>query len=109
MFLLTLSAHAKESWKIVPNKEVCMVTNMHFGKPQIPVEQEGKTYYGCCENCKGTIQNDVASRTATDPFSNKKIDKAKAVIAADQSGSILYFESKGNFEAYIAKTGHKRK
>jgi len=102
MVLFATFAQAKETWKIVPNKNVCMVTNMDFGKPQIPVEQAGKTYYGCCDNCKNTIKNDAASRVSTDPVSNRKIDKAKAVIAANGSGSVLYFESKANFEKYLA-------
>ena len=89
-------------WKIVPNKEVCMVTNMHFARPQIPVTRDGKTYFGCCENCKATIQNDASSRTATDPQSKKSVDKANAVIAANSSGSVLYFENKANFEKYLA-------
>ena len=65
--LLGATSFASETWKVVPNKEVCMVTNMHFGKVQIPVEKAGKTYYGCCENCKATIQNDAKSRVAIDP------------------------------------------
>lgn len=90
-------------WKIVPNKEVCMVTNMHFARPQIPVAQNGKTYYGCCDNCKATIQKDATARTATDPVTKKPVDKATATIAADNTGSVLYFENKANFEKYLAK------
>lgn len=105
--LLTATSHAAEEWKVVPNKEVCMVTNVHFARPQIPVEQAGKTYYGCCENCKATIQNDAKSRTAIDPHSKKSVDKSKAVIAANKSGSVLYFENRDNFEKYIAKTASK--
>ena len=103
------ASFAGETWKIVPNKEVCMVTNMHFARPQIPVEQAGKTYYGCCENCKATIQNDAKSRTATDPQSNKPVDKSSAVIAANESGAVLYFESKSNFNKYLAKNAGKSK
>ncbi|MDZ4660628.1 MAG: hypothetical protein SGJ18_03315 [Pseudomonadota bacterium] len=95
-------AHAIENWKIVPNKEVCMVTNMHFSRLQIPVEQSGKTYYGCCENCKATIKNDASSRLATDPQTQKSIDKSKAVIAANEAGSVLYFENRANFEKYVS-------
>ena len=90
-------------WKVVPNEEVCMVTDMHFTRPQIPVAKDGKTYYGCCENCKATIENDAKSRTAIDPHSKKSVDKAKAIIAANASGSVLYFQSKSNFDKYVAK------
>lgn len=91
-----------EAWKVVPHKEVCMVTNAHFGRPQIPVEQAGKTYYGCCENCKETIKVDSAARTAKDPVTGKSVDKAKAVIAANSKGAVLYFENRANFEKYAS-------
>lgn len=97
---LSSSGFAKESWKVVRSGEVCMVTNMHFGKPQIPVEKEGKTYYGCCENCKATIENDKTARIAIDPYSKKEVDKAKAVIAANDEGAVLYFENKANFDKH---------
>ncbi len=92
---------ASENWKIVPNKQVCMVTNAHFTRPQIPVEQDNKTYYGCCENCKATIQKDASSRSATDPQSKKSVDKATATIAANEAGDVLYFENKGSFDKYV--------
>lgn len=96
-------------WKIVPSEEVCMVTNMHFVRPQIPVAKDGKTYYGCCENCKATIQTDAASRTATDPLTQKPVDKAKAIIAADDRGAVLYFESRSSFDRYIKQLARKSK
>lgn len=86
-----------------------MVTNMHFARPQIPVAKDGKTYYGCCENCKATIQTDVASRTATDPLTQKPVDKAKATIAADNRGSVLYFANRSNFDQYIKRIAGKSK
>jgi len=91
------------TWKVVPNKEVCMVTNVHFARPQIPVEQGGKIYFGCCENCKATIQNDPAARFGTDPLTKKRVDKANATIASNSSGAVLYFESKANFHRYVAQ------
>lgn len=93
---------APGSWKIVPNQEVCMVTDAHFLRPQIPVQVGKQTYYGCCENCKATLQQDEKSRSAVDPFSKKSVDKAKAVIAANEQGAVLYFENKSNFEKYAA-------
>lgn len=86
---------------IVPNENVCMVTNMLFKKKQIPVSLEGKTYYGCCENCKETLATDSKARTAIDPVSGKSVDKSKAVIAAREDDSVVYFENKKNFEAYL--------
>ena len=91
---------AAENLKVVENEKVCMVTDMHFGKKQIPVTVSEKTYYGCCQNCKATLTNDAKARTATDPVSGKPVDKAKAVIAALADNSVLYFENKKNFEEY---------
>lgn len=96
-------ATASDDWTIVPNKQVCMVTNMYFSKPQIPVEQGDKTYYGCCDNCKATIQKDASARSATDPQTKKLVDKATATIAANESGDVLYFENKASFEKYVHK------
>ena len=79
--LLVVTPAFAKALKIVPNKDVCMVTNMHFAKTQIPVEVNGKTYYGCCQNCKKTLAEDASARTAEDPVSHKEVDKATATIA----------------------------
>ena len=84
----------------VDSKYVCMVTNQLFVKEQIPVEVEGKTYYGCCEMCEAKIKNNPQSREATDPVSGKKVDKAEAIIGATADGSIYYFESEENLEMF---------
>ncbi len=95
-------AFAKNSLKIVEHNKVCMVTNMLFPKAQIPVEVAGKTYYGCCQNCKKTLTEDAAARTAEDPVSHKPVDKATATIAVLEDGSVLYFENKENVKKYKA-------
>ncbi|HXJ33475.1 MAG TPA: hypothetical protein VMS22_05485 [Candidatus Eisenbacteria bacterium] len=84
----------------VPAKRVCMVNNTLFPKDQIPVAVDGKTYFGCCEMCKGRLAEDPSLRTATDPVSGKPVDKAKAVIGAKPDGKVLYFESDKTFTAY---------
>lgn len=95
---------ATEQLKVVPNDKVCMVTNMLFPRTQIPVSHAGKTYYGCCENCKKTLSEDAASRMAVDPVSGKSVDKATAVIAAREDGTVVYFESKKTFESYTGSS-----
>jgi len=80
----------------VDAKTVCMVNEMAMGKDQIPVEVDGKTYYGCCEMCKTTLAKDASKRTATDPVSGKEVDKASAVIGAQEDGRVFYFESDEN-------------
>ena len=86
--------------KRVPAKRVCMVNNTLFDKDQIPVAVEGKTYFGCCEMCKGRLAQDASIRAATDPVSGKSVDKAKAVLGATPDGKVLYFESDKTFAAY---------
>ncbi len=101
--LPALAATADSKIEIVPNEKVCMVTDAVFPKKQIPVEANGKTYYGCCENCKKTLSEDAKARAAVDPVSGKSVDKASAVIAAREDGSVIYFENKKNFEKFKAQ------
>ncbi|HSG41086.1 MAG TPA: hypothetical protein VLE27_15720 [Thermoanaerobaculia bacterium] len=89
--------------KIEDPKKVCMVNNTVFEKDQIPVEVEGKTYYGCCEMCKETLAKDESARYATDPVTGARVDKATAVIAAQGDGTTLYFENDANFEEYAKR------
>ena len=91
-------AHA--TLKRVETRKVCMINNQVFEKDLIPVEVEGKTYYGCCEMCKERLTKDPASRQAVDPVTGKTVDKAKAVIAALPDGSVLYFESEETLNKY---------
>lgn len=102
-FLISFAAPAAEKLTVVPNEKVCMVTDMLFPKKQIPVTHAGKTYYGCCENCKKTLAEDAKARVATDPVTGKPVDKATAVIAAREDGSVMYFESQKTFQKYSAQ------
>ena len=38
---------------------VCMVNDRYMGVEQIPVQVEGRTYYGCCEMCKTRLARAV--------------------------------------------------
>ena len=80
---------------------VCMVNNQYMRKPQIPVRIEGRTYYGCCEMCKGRLEHDQTARFSTDPVSGRHVDKATAVIARDGANRVLYFESEANLRQYL--------
>lgn len=84
----------------VDAKRVCMVQDTVFERDQIPVAVEGKTYYGCCEMCKGRLADDESVRTATDPVSGKAVDKATAVIGAGSDGKVRYFESEETFARF---------
>jgi YHS domain-containing protein len=78
----------------------CMVNNQFMGRPQIPVQVGGKTYFGCCAMCKDRLANDASARTAVDPVSKRPVDKSTAVIARLDSGALVYFESEANLAAY---------
>jgi YHS domain-containing protein len=77
----------------VDPKTVCMINEQAMGKDQIPVEVDGRTYYGCCEMCKEALAKNADKRAAVDPVTGNKVDKAKAVIAAQPDGRVFYFES----------------
>ena len=83
---------------------VCMINDQSFNKEQIPVEIEGKTYYGCCPMCEGKLKTDPESRTAIDPVSGITVDKASAVIGKQPDGKVFYFESRENMEEFMDKT-----
>ena len=89
--------------KKAESKFVCMINNQVMDREQIPVEIDGKIYYGCCAMCKERLAKDLDSRKAVDPISGKDVDKATAVIGADARGDVHYFENEKNLEAYNAK------
>jgi YHS domain-containing protein len=78
---------------VADSSEVCMVNDMFMGRPQIPVQVEGRTYFGCCPDCKNKLENQPATRTAKDPVTGEPVDKARAVIVHDSSGKVYYFAS----------------
>ncbi|HET7712711.1 MAG TPA: hypothetical protein VFL80_12335 [Thermoanaerobaculia bacterium] len=88
--------------KVEPSK-VCMINEQFMDKEQIPVEVEGKTYFGCCEMCKKALAGDPNTRHAVDPVSGKTVDKAVAVIGADAKGKVFYFENEKNLKKYNAR------
>jgi YHS domain-containing protein len=94
------SSQPAELTLVTAPSQVCMVNNQFMGREQIPVEVEGKTYFGCCEMCKGRLSRDPSARVAKDPVSGKAVDKSSAVIAKRPNGEVVYFENAANFESY---------
>ena len=88
---------------VTDTSQVCMVNNQFIGRPQIPVQVDGKTYYGCCAMCKGRLQSDAPARTAIDPVTNAAVDKASAVIGKTTTGSVLYFANREHFQTYARR------
>ena len=97
-------AGGEAALQVVDAKYVCMINNQRFNKVQIPVEVEGRTYYGCCDMCKEKLGGDPKSRVAVDPVSGKEVDKSKAVIGVDADGAAYYFESADNLKRFKAKS-----
>lgn len=96
------STDAKKEAKL-KSSLVCFVNNKFMGIDQIPVEFEGKTYYGCCEDCVAKIKTIREVRYATDPLTGAEVDKALAyiVIAPQGNNDVLYFESEQNYLTYL--------
>src|SRR5262245_11573606 len=88
------------------NKNVCMMNNKYFPNDQIPVEVDGKTYYGCCQGCVMALKGNRAIRYGTDPFTGEEVDKADAFIVLNpvDPQQVLYFNSEQNYLNYIKKT-----
>ncbi|MCS5597025.1 MAG: hypothetical protein NZ828_07205 [Alphaproteobacteria bacterium] len=88
---------------------VCMVNDQRFPNVQIPVEVNGKTYYGCCQMCKAKLESVQEIREGRDPVSGVIVDKASAVIGAGPDWTAYYFENEENlklFDEQMAKS-HK--
>ena len=83
---------------------VCMVNDQVFSDPQIPVVVDGKTYYGCCPACEAMLERDRTMRVAIDPVTGEEVDKALAVMGAFSDGSVLYFASVENRDAFDPAT-----
>ena len=79
-----------------------MVNNKFIGAAQIPVEIDGKTYYGCCEACKNRLINEPDTRFGKDPVTGEEVDKAVAVIGKTPGGDVFYFENAENLAKFAA-------
>ena len=86
--------------RVTDPSQVCMVNDQFMAKPQIPVEVEGRTYYGCCAMCKDKLNQQPAARMAQDPVTGEAVDKAKAVIVHDATGKVKYFASEATLARY---------
>jgi YHS domain-containing protein len=100
LVVLAATTALAEPLQRVEPKRVCMVNDTVFPKDQIPVEVDGKTYFGCCEMCKAKLATDAAIRQSTDPVTGNSVDKATAVIGEKPDGRVLYFESEKTLGQY---------
>ena len=89
--------------RVAETDKVCMMNDRYMGTAQIPVDVDGKRYYGCCAMCKERLAKDRRARVALDPVSGKEVDKATALIAKRADGSVLYFENEASLKKYEAR------
>lgn len=89
----------------LPNNQVCMVNNRFMKAVQIAVPLNNKTYYGCCEGCVKTLNEDSTSRFTSDPLSGEQVDKAIAFIIGKPGSTedVLYFKTEANGKEYFKK------
>ena len=75
-----------------------MLSNRYLGeRPHVPVEVDGKTYYGCCANCAARLAQQAEAREARDAWTGHTIDKGSAIRARDTQNRVLYFENEQSF------------
>ncbi|HEY5922596.1 MAG TPA: hypothetical protein VIV11_13035 [Kofleriaceae bacterium] len=86
--------------RVTDASQVCMVNDQFMGRAQIPVDVEGRTYFGCCAMCKDKLTQQPGIRTARDPVTGENVDKATAVIVQDASGKVMYFTSEDTLRRY---------
>lgn len=79
-----------------------MARNHFMGRPQLAVQAQGSTYYGCCAGCANRLLQDPQARQAIDPVSHNPVDKGLAVLARTSRGSVLYFENEANLQLFRA-------
>ena len=96
---------AADGVKQVPSKHVCFITGKRYDKT-LPAEViNGKKYYYCHEDCFNQLKSDPATRTAIDPMSGVKVDKADAVVGVDKNGNVFYFENMYNLHKFRVSAG----
>lgn len=89
--------------KPLPASQVCMINNKFMSKEQIKVPVGGKNYYGCCQGCVASLQNNASARTGADPLTGESVDKASAfiVLKPGSKDEVLYFSSESNAKKYL--------
>lgn len=88
----------------IAHSKICMVDDIYQGDyPTINLSIANKTYYGCDAKAIQRLTSKPELRSAVDPVTHRKIDKASAVIAIDRKrdGKVLYFESRETFKRFL--------
>ena len=88
----------------IAHNKICMVDDIYQGDyPTLNLSLTGKRYFGCDAKAIQSLSIEPNLRSAIDPFTNRKVDKASAVIAISpkRDGKVLYFESMQTFNQYL--------
>ena len=102
VFLLSFGAAWAASGNVDKREYVCMMQDMILTKPGVPIQYQGKTYYGCCDMCKEKIRTEPKKYTRSqDLVSGKLVDKATAFVYG-LNGDAYYFSSEANRKAFAA-------
>lgn len=94
-------AESKQAMEPVKHSEVCMVQNRYGIMKMIPVEVDGKMYYGCCQGCVGKLKFRPDVRFGKDPLTGNQVDKSSAFIVGHEDGTVTYFESRETAEKFF--------
>ncbi len=88
----------------ISHGKICMVDDIYQGDyPTLPLTLSSRTYYGCDAKAINSLTTKHELRTSIDPITNRKVDKASAIIAIHpkRDGTVLYFESMETFNQYL--------
>ena len=78
---------------------VCMLADSIQERPTIAIKIDGQTYFGY-PHCTVTLVKFPEYRYAYDPFSEKKVNKATAVLGVYPDNRVYYFETLENLNAF---------
>ena len=85
-----------EDGNVEKRDHVCMMQDTILAVPGIPIEHEGRTYYGCCPMCNQNIKGDPDRYTkAQDPVTKATVDKASALLYSFK-GRVYYFDTESS-------------
>ncbi len=87
--------------RVAPD-HVNMVTNRFEKQTQAEIKFNGKTYRASGSGAAWNISQNPSTSFAKDPMTNKLVDKADAVIYADASGRVFYFESEASYKNFLS-------
>ncbi len=86
----------------ISHNTICMASDIFLGDKQRVVIQNSKMYFACSELCEHQLGIDSV-RYAIDPVNHHPVDKAMSIVTLhpDNTGAVIYFESKDTYSKYL--------